>query len=124
MLLEVRENKAIKICKNPAIQLFRFIEMEKYAILGDAVGFQVGAIIDNTAGAIAPSLTNGYIVGRFKRGPTGSSITITKNNIRSALGYDPQNPDYICVQDCLDTGVPSVQVLRVGDLPDEQEGEQ
>jgi hypothetical protein len=30
------------------------------------------------------------------------------------LGYEPNNIDYQAVQDCLDTDVPSVQVLRVG----------
>ncbi|RZH47503.1 hypothetical protein EXD89_05180 [Acinetobacter pittii] len=28
-------------------------------------------------------------------------------------GYEPNNPDYICVRDTLERGVPSVQVLRV-----------
>ena len=40
-------------------------------------------------------------------------MDIHLGNIRGQLGYDPKNPDYIAVQDCLDTGVPSVQVLRV-----------
>lgn len=40
-------------------------------------------------------------------------MTIHNGNIRGQLGYDPKNPDYICVQECLDRNVPSVQVLRV-----------
>lgn len=95
--------------------------MEKYRIIGAAAGFQVGDIIDNTAGSITPTLTNGLIIGRFKRGRTDLPTVITQGNIRGELGYDPTNPDYIAVQDCLDTGVPSVQVLRLGPV-EELEG--
>jgi len=40
-------------------------------------------------------------------------MTITKANIKGLLGYDPKNPDYVAVQDVLDTNVPSVQVVRI-----------
>lgn len=104
--------------KDGRIALLKFFgiakAMEKYRIIGEAVGFQVGDLIDNTAGPISPTLTNGLIIGRFKRGRTDKPSVITQDNIRGELGYEPNNPDYIAVQDCLDTGVPSVQVLRVG----------
>jgi hypothetical protein len=53
------------------------------------------------------------VVGFFKRGRLDRPMTITKSNIRGLLGYDPKNLDYVSVQDALDTGVPSIQVMRI-----------
>lgn len=55
----------------------------------------------------------GLIVGQFKRGRYDKPMTITNENIRAQLGYDPSNPYYVAVQDALNTGVPSIQVLRI-----------
>ena len=57
----------------------------------------------------------GLMVGRFKRGCYNKPMTITKNNQRAMLGYDPRNPYYAAVEDALETGVNSVQVLRLAD---------
>ncbi|KCZ27997.1 hypothetical protein K027_4200, partial [Acinetobacter baumannii 45057_1] len=57
--------------------------------------------------------TDTIIIGRFMRGRFDAPMTIHKGNIRGELGYEPNNPDYRCVQDALDRGVPSLQVLRV-----------
>jgi hypothetical protein len=35
-------------------------------------------------------------------------MTITNENIKAQLGYDPTNPHYMAVQDVLSSGVPSV----------------
>ena len=87
--------------------------MNTTKILGDAVGIQRQDIIDRTEEQTADGLTGAVILGRFKRGRVDAPMEIHQGNIRGELGYDPKNPDYIAVQDCLDTDVPSVQVLRV-----------
>lgn len=87
--------------------------MNTTKILGEAVGIQRQDIIDRTEEQTADGLTGAAILGRFKRGRFDAPMEIHLGNIRGQLGYDPKNPDYIAVQDCLDTGVPSVQVLRV-----------
>ena len=89
--------------------------MNTTKILGEAVGIQRQDIIDRTEEQTADGLTGAVILGRFKRGRFNVPMEIHQGNIRGQLGYDPKNPDYIAVQDCLDTGVPSVQVLRVKD---------
>ncbi|AYA01709.1 hypothetical protein BEN74_01630 [Acinetobacter sp. WCHAc010034] len=88
--------------------------MNTTKILGEAVGIQRQDIIDRTEEQIAEGLTGAVILGRFKRGRVDAPMAIHQGNIRGQLGHDPKNPDYIAVQDCLDTGVPSVQVLRLG----------
>lgn len=63
---------------------------------------------------------HGLIVGYFRRGRLDRSMTITNKNIRGMLGYDFQSPYYRMVQDALNEGASSVQVLR---LPDVEEGD-
>ncbi|WP_445344636.1 hypothetical protein [Acinetobacter bohemicus] len=87
--------------------------MNTTKILGEAVGIQRQDIIDRTEEQTADGLTGAVILGRFKRGRFNVPMEIHQGNIRGQLGYDPKNPDYIAVQDCLDTNVPSVQVLRL-----------
>ena len=87
--------------------------MNTIKILGEAVGIQRQDIIDRTEEQTADGLTGAVILGRFKRGRLDAPMEIHQGNIRGQLGYDPKNPDYIAVQDCLDTDIPSVQVLRV-----------
>ena len=87
--------------------------MNTTKILGESVGIQRQDIIDRTEEQTADGLTGAVILGRFKRGRVDAPMEIHQGNIRAQLGYDPKNPDYIAVQDCLDTDVPSVQVLRV-----------
>ena len=94
--------------------------MNTTKILGEAVGIQSQGIVDKTETQTNEGLTSALIVGRFKRGRVDKPMTIHQGNIRGQLGYEPTNIDYQAVQDCLDTGVPSVQVLRVGptlDMP-------
>ena len=87
--------------------------MNTTKILGEAVGIQRQDIIDRTEEQTTDGLTGAVILGRFKRGRVDVPMEIHQGNIRGQLGYDSKNPDYIAVQDCLDTNVPSVQVLRV-----------
>ena len=88
--------------------------MNTTKILGEAVGIQRQDIIDRTEEQTADGLTGAVILGRFKRGRVDAPMEIHQGNIRGQLGYDPKNPDCIAVHDCLDTDVPSVQVLRIG----------
>ena len=87
--------------------------MNTTKILGEAVGIQRQDILDRTEEQTAEGLTGAVILGRFKRGRVDAPMAIHQGNIRGQLGHDPKNPGYIAVQDCLDAGVPSVQVLRI-----------
>ena len=89
--------------------------MNTTKILGEAVGIQYQGVEDRSGTALGSSLTDSVIIGRFKRGIVDKAMLINQSNLRGMLGYDPANPDYIAVQACLDMGVPSVQVIRVGD---------
>ncbi|WP_151750539.1 hypothetical protein [Acinetobacter sp. TUM15131] len=88
--------------------------MNTTKILGEAIGIQSQGTVDKTETQTNTGLTSAVIVGQFMRGRIDQPMVIHQGNIRGQLGYEPQNPYYIAVQDCLDTGVPSVQVLRVG----------
>ena len=90
--------------------------MNTTKILGEAVGIQSQRVIDHTETQTNIGLTSAIIIGQFKRGRVDRPMTIHNGNIRGQLGYEPNNPYYNAVQDCLDTGVPSVQVLRVGGI--------
>ena len=81
--------------------------------LHEEVGIQKRKIIDRTEVQTVQSITDATIVGQFRRGVLGEMI-IHQGNIRGELGYDPTNPDYIAVQSCLDAGIPSVKVIRIG----------
>ncbi|HCH7477383.1 TPA: hypothetical protein NM870_001981 [Acinetobacter baumannii] len=87
--------------------------MNTTQILGEAPGIQYQKKTDKTETKTNQSLTDTIIIGRFMRGRFDAPMTIHKGNIRGELGYEPNNPDYRCVQDTLERGVPSVKVLRV-----------
>ena len=90
--------------------------MNTTKILGEAVGIQSQGVVDRTETQTKVGLTSAIIIGQFKRGRVDRPMVIHNGNIRGQLGYEPNNPYYMAVQDCLDTGVPSVQVLRVGGI--------
>lgn len=83
-------------------------------ILGEAIGVQHGGIQDRTSSNTVQGITHGLIIGKFKRGRTDQPMRINKDTIKARLGYEPNNPFYQAVQDCVDK-FPSVWVLRVGD---------
>ena len=81
-------------------------------ILANESGIQYTGVND------ASSVTGDYpiqglMIGIFKRGRFDRPMTIHKGNIKAMLGFEPKNPYYLAVQDALDSGVPSVQVLRL-----------
>ena len=82
--------------------------------LGEASDIQWQGTRDLSSTNTSQGLTTGLIIGRFKRGRTDRPMLITRDSIKSRLGYDKANPDYLAVQDCLDTGVPNIWVLNVG----------
>ena len=90
--------------------------MNTTKILGEAVGIQSQGVVDRTETRTKVGLTSAIIIGQFKRGRVDRPMVIHNGNIRGQLGHEPNNPYYMAVQDCLDTGVPSVQVLRVGSI--------
>ena len=82
-------------------------------LLGEAVGIQFTGTRDETGTNPILGLTDGLIVGRFRRGRTDKPMRITQQNIRAELGYQPNNKFYQAVQNALDQ-FPFVWVLRVG----------
>ncbi len=82
-------------------------------ILDQESGIQFGGV-RQTGGEPGINPVNGLIVGYFRRGRFDKPMTITNSNIRGVLGHDARNPYYRMVQDALNEGVDSVQVLRIG----------
>ncbi len=83
-------------------------------MLGEAVGVQRNPIEDKTEGVVYPSVKNGVLVGKFKRGRMDKPFKVTKDNYRALLGYEPNNPSYTAVEDVFATGVSEVFVVRLG----------
>ena len=83
-------------------------------ILGDAVGVQRQDVIDKSETTPLPSLTNGVITGRFKRGRLDKPFKVTASNYKALLGHDPSNPSYLAVEDAFKNGVNELSILRVG----------
>lgn len=95
-----------------SLNYHRIADMQITKVLENEVGVQFDRVKDNTGNTGAASI-NGVITGSFKRGRIDQQIQITQGNIKSVLGYDPDNPDYVAVQDALNTGVPYVNVMRI-----------
>lgn len=83
-------------------------------ILGDAPGIQNQGLIDKTESTSLPAMTNGVIVGRFKRGRMDKTMVVNANNYQAVLGHDPNNPSYIALEDVFALGVNKIFVLRTG----------
>ena len=82
-------------------------------LLGEAVGIQFTGTRDETGTNPILGLTDGLIVGQFRRGRMDKPMRITQQNIRAELGYDKESVFYQAVQAVLDQ-FPFVWVLRVG----------
>ena len=81
--------------------------------IDSAVGIQHQGITDKSGSDAVLRLTNGLIIGNFGRGRFDQPMLITKDTLVQ-LG-DESKPAYQTVADCLDTGVPGVWVLRIGE---------
>lgn len=84
--------------------------------LGSAAGIQYQGVIDKTETNSLPSLANGVITGRFKRGRMDKPFKVTASNYQALLGRDPMNPSYLAVEDAFKRGVSEVSILRIGDV--------
>ena len=85
-------------------------------LLGEAVGIQFTGTRDETGTNPILGLTDGLIVGQFRRGRMDKPMRITQQNIRAELGYDKESVFYQAVQAAL-VQFPFVWVLRVGVAP-------
>lgn len=84
-------------------------------MLGSAVGIQNQGVTDKSEGVSLPSLSNGIVVGKFKRGRTDKPFLVTRSNYKALLGHDANNPSYMAVQDAFERGVGQLHILRSGD---------
>ena len=81
-------------------------------ILANESGIQYQGI-DNAESETDAYPIQALIAGFFDRGRFDKPMIINQDNIRGMLGHDVKNPYYLAVQDILDSGVPSIQVLRL-----------
>lgn len=87
--------------------------------LDEAVAIQYNGLTDNTV-PTAPTALLGkpLFVGSFKRGVVGKVLQISSSNIKSALGFEPNNPHYRVVSDYLERNRGAIAwVMNVGLLP-------
>lgn len=84
--------------------------------LGSAAGVQYQGVIDNSESTSLPSLANGVITGRFKRGRMDKPFKVTASNYQALLGRDPSNPSYLAVEDAFKRGISEVSILRTGGM--------
>lgn len=82
--------------------------------LGSAAGIQYQGVIDQSETPSLPSLVNGVIIGRFKRGRMDKPFKVTASNYKALLGRDPSNPNYLAVEDAFKSGVSELNILRIG----------
>lgn len=82
--------------------------------LGAAAGIQRQDVIDNSETTVLPSLNKAVMIGRFKRGRTDKSFTVTTTNYKAMLGYDPSNKSYLAVEDAFKRGISQIDIMRTG----------
>ena len=113
LFMEYRKVAAVQGFKIKLNETIEYSAMpHETEILANESGIQYQGVND------ASSVTGEYpiqglMTGIFKRGRFDRPMTIHKSNIKAMLGHEPKNPYYNAVQDALETGVPSVQVLRI-----------
>ncbi|MGK7251000.1 hypothetical protein ACSNOU_18270 [Acinetobacter oleivorans] len=87
-------------------------------VLREQSGIQYQGVQDKSEADPRDTLSNTVFMGTFKRGRFDKPFKVTTNNIRSKLGYDPQNLTYMAIEDCLRAGAPYAWVLRTEDSCD------
>lgn len=88
--------------------------MHVTTILGEEVGVQYQGVQDKTnIGQYGNQSNLLMIVENIPRGLTDKVMTITGENMTAKLGQQKDNLYLQAVGDTLNTGVPSVMVLRV-----------
>lgn len=86
--------------------------------IGEAPAIQYNGLTDKSMPSKSLSMIGKpLIVGHFRRGLVNRVVVVNKNSIRASLGYEPNNPDYVAVQDKLNAGTSEVHVLNLGAKP-------
>lgn len=82
-------------------------------VLQEQSGIQYQGVQDKSEADPRDALLNVIITGQFKRGRTDKPFQVTKHDYRAKLGHDPENPDYVAVEDALADGAPFIWVQRI-----------
>ena len=85
-------------------------------VLGEAPNIQFSGVEDKSGTNPILGVTNGLISGSFRRGRIDKPMYITNSNIRSELGYEPNNRYYQAVQNALDD-FSFIWVMRIENPP-------
>ena len=83
-------------------------------ILGAAVGIQRQDVMNKSKKTPLPSLTNGVIIGRFKRGRMDKPFLVTADNYKAMLGCAPLDKSYVIVEDAFNRGIEQLYIRRIG----------
>lgn len=82
-------------------------------VLREQAGIQYQGVQDKSEADPRDSLLNVIVAGNFLRGRTDKPFIVTKANYRAKLGYDPNNKDFVAVEDALKAGASFVWVVRI-----------
>lgn len=85
-------------------------------VLGQSVAVQFSGVEDRSEVTPIGGNSTGLIVGSFRRGRIDKPMYITNSNIRSELGYEPNNRYYQAVQNALDD-FSFIWVMRIENPP-------
>ena len=84
-------------------------------MIGNESGIQYQGVSDQTNVVPANNMTNMLmLVENIPRGRLDTSMTVTSENVKKILGVEKDNLYLQAVEDALNTGVPSIQVFRIG----------
>lgn len=85
-------------------------------VLQEQTGIQYSGVQDKSEADPRDSLSNALFLGIFKRGRFDKPFKVTKETLRAKIGYDPENPYYIAVEDALEDGAPYIYLQRIGEM--------
>ena len=89
------------------------IEVTVTNVLQEQAGIQYGSVTDKSEADPRDSMNNVLFTGEFKRGRFDQPMKVLASSIRAVLGYDPDNMDYVAIEDALAAGAPFVWVQRI-----------
>lgn len=85
-------------------------------VLQEQTGIQYSGVQDKSEADPRDSLSNALFTGIFKRGRFDKPFKVTKETLRAKVGYDPENPYYVAVEDALEDGAPYIYLQRIGEI--------
>ncbi|WP_337081495.1 hypothetical protein [Acinetobacter pittii] len=88
-------------------------------VLQEQTGIQYQGVQDKSEADPRDSLSNALFSGVFKRGRFDKPFKVTKETLRAKIGYDPENPYYVAVEDALEDGAPYIFLQRIGEMATE-----